>query len=188
MVFGSRTDHPRGAAVKKKRSVIIPVSLAILIVFLPLRLAFLPYKIPTNAMAPTLRVGDEILVDTLIYKFQPPQRGDVIVFPYPLNPRKDFVERIVGLPNEQIKIEKGDVSINGKLLSNGHRYVNREDWPFGQAGQVIQIPSDSYFVLGDNSAHSAAVDSRQWGFVKKQTVRGKVSCIYAPFHRLGKVS
>ena len=137
-------------------------------------------------MAPELRIGDKILVNMVIYRFQSPKRGDVILFPYPLNPKKLFLKRIIGLPNEQVKIADGKVYINGQPMPSNHKYLNVEAWQFGKTGQVIQIPSDSYFVLGDNSAYSA--DSRQWGFVKKKSVKGKVVFIFSPENRRKKIS
>ncbi len=154
------------------------------------------FKIPTGSMRPTLLEGDIILVNKFLYgakipftdlrtpKINDPQRGDCIVFIYPENPKKDFIKRLVGLPGESLEIRKGVIFINGKpVLDPAFReifYYNRGD--LAQEGQIITIPKDSYFVLGDNSASSQ--DSRYWGFVPKNNILGKAILIYWPPKRI----
>ena len=154
------------------------------------------FKIPTGSMRPTLLEGDIILVNKFIYgakipftelrlpKIQQPKRGDVIVFIYPEDPKKDFIKRLVGLPGEKLIIKNGTVYINDKPLLEPvfslRYYYNRGD--FGQDGQKIVIPWNSYFVLGDNSASSQ--DSRYWGFVPYKNILGKALLIYWPPQRI----
>jgi signal peptidase I len=94
----------------------------------------------------------------------------------------------VGLPNETIEIRNGKILINGvaiqepAVLTKIH-YYNRG--AYGDKGQVIEIPADSYYVLGDNS--SASRDSRYWGFVPKKYLEGKAYKIYFPFNRSGAI-
>ena len=149
-----------------------------------------PYKFPTQSMSPTLHSGDKIFVNKWIYRHENPKRGDLVVFQYPLDPRKDFLKRVVGLPGEKLKIQDGHIYIDDKLLvapefPMDRPYFNVEDWKYGKSGMVIQIPQNSYFVLGDNSAHSA--DSRQWGFVPRQTIKAKAFFIWWPPNRQGKL-
>lgn len=145
------------------------------------------FKIPTKTMEPTLFSGDLILADKLIYKKSEPKRGDVIIFIYPEDTKKMFVKRLIGLPGEAIEIRNGSILINGTVLSDlvfrNRYYYNRGD--YGKEGQVITIPQDSYFVLGDNSASSK--DSRYWGFVPKKYIVGKAYKIYYPFNRSGPI-
>ena len=141
------------------------------------------FKIPTGSMRDTLLEGDRILVNKLIYRFKEPERGDIIVFRYPLDPSRDFIKRLIAVGGETVEIRNYDVYIDGSLLTEPHfirqnRYYNRNDWPFGKVGQRIEVPEDHYFVLGDNSKHSS--DSRFWGFVPKEEVRGKAFFIYWP--------
>ncbi|MFA6600679.1 MAG: signal peptidase I [Candidatus Omnitrophota bacterium] len=145
-----------------------------------------PYKIPTGSMRPTFLEEDKIFVDKISYRFHEPVRGDIIVFRYPMDRKKDFVKRLVGLPGEKIQITDGKLVVNGRELGEApfadHYYYNREDWPYGKMGQVIEVPEGHYFALGDNSAQSS--DSRNWGFVPRKDVIGKAFCIWWPPQRI----
>ena len=144
---------------------------------------FGPYKIPTGSMHPVLMEGDRIFVDKISYRFRPPQRGDIVVFKYPLDRKKDFVKRLVGLGGETVEIREGQLYVNGARLERPHLfanqfYYNREDWNYGKIGQVVPVPAGHCFVLGDNSAQSS--DSRNWGFVPVRDVIGKAVLIWWP--------
>jgi signal peptidase I len=145
-----------------------------------------PYKIPTGSMRPTFLEGDRIFVDKLSYRFKIPQRGDIIVFKYPLDKKKDFVKRLAGLPGDEISIEQGKLYINGEAMDDPpfgeHYYYNRDDWDYAKEGQTIQIPEGQYFTLGDNSSQSS--DSRNWGFVPRKNIVGKAFCIWWPPRRI----
>lgn len=149
-----------------------------------------PYKIPTGSMRPTFLEGDRIFVDKLSFRFRLPKRGEIIVFKYPLDKKKDFVKRLVGLPGEHLLIKDGHVLIDGKPLNEtpfgNYYYYNRADWLYGQEGNEIVIPADNYFVLGDNSAHSS--DSRNWGFVPERYVIGRACVIWWPPKRIKSVA
>jgi signal peptidase I len=154
------------------------------------------FKIPTGSMRPTLLEGDLILVNKFIYgakvpftdlrlpAFSPPKRGDVIVFIYPDDRKKDFIKRLVGLPGETVEIRNGTVYINDQPLLDPvfsqRYYYNRGD--LAAEGQKISVPENSFFVLGDNSASSK--DSRYWGFVGRQDILGKAMLIYWPPQRI----
>ncbi len=145
-----------------------------------------PYKIPTGSMRMTFLEGDRIFVDKVSYRFNPPQRGDIIVFKYPLDKKKDFVKRLAGMPGDKIEIKDGKLIVNGKVLDrppfSEHYYYNREDWEFGKEGQTIEVPPGFYFALGDNSAQSS--DSRFWGFVPAKNLIGKAFFIWWPPKRV----
>lgn len=154
------------------------------------------FKIPTGSMRPTLLEGDVILVNKFLYgakvpfidlrlpKVTQPKRGDVIVFIYPEDPKKDFIKRLVGLPGETVEIRKGTLYIDDRPVEdsifNKRYYYNRGD--FGEEDKKIIVPRDRFFVLGDNSASSQ--DSRYWGFVPGKNILGKAMLIYWPPHRL----
>lgn len=128
-----------------------------------------PFKIPTGSMEPTLVPGDKIFVNRFIYRFHPPQRGDVVVFRYPENPRRDFIKRLVAFGGETVEIDNGKVKVNGEVIDEPDiflalYYYNRGS--YGAVNTQITIPSEHFFVLGDNSGSSR--DSRYWGFVPKK--------------------
>lgn len=143
-----------------------------------------PFKIPSGSMRPTLMEGDRILVSKFLYRFREPTRGEIIVFRYPENPKRPFIKRLVGLGGEQVEIKDGHVLINNlppeELMLQAFYYHNQGE--FGQEGDVVQVPEDSYYVLGDNS--SSSHDSRFWGFVPKPLMIGKALCVFWPPHRI----
>lgn len=145
-----------------------------------------PYKIPTGSMIPTFMVEDRIFVDKVSYHFREPERGDIIVFKYPEDKKKDFVKRLIGLPNETLEIRSGKIYVNDEPLDeppfSEQYYYNVEGTLYGGLGQKIKVPDGYYFVLGDNSAHSS--DSRNWGFVPKENLVGRAFLIWWPPNRI----
>jgi len=139
------------------------------------------FYIPSGSMEPTLMVDDRILVAKFMYRFEPVHRGDVIVFRYPLNPQRDFVKRVVGLPGDRVQLKEGVVHLDGTLLSE-KGYTIKPD--FGNYGPVT-VPASQYFVLGDNRNNSE--DSRFFGYVPRGNVIGKAIFIYWPLPRIGFV-
>jgi len=144
-----------------------------------------PFKIPTSSMEPTLLPGDKIFVSRFIYRFRAPERGDVIVFRYPENPRRDFIKRLVAFGGETIEIADEKLVIDGEVVDNPEifqklQYYNRG--AYGAQDAQITIPKDCYFVLGDNSASSR--DSRYWGFVPRKFLLGKAFVIWWPPTRM----
>jgi len=145
------------------------------------------FKIPTGSMRPTLVEGDRILVNKFIYRFKDPGRGDIIVFKYPEDKKKDFIKRLIGFGGETIRIKDGSILVNGRPVGGSSvlrqiYYYNKPATLYGEEGIVIRVPEDSYFVLGDNSASSR--DSRYWGFVPKKYLVGKAFVVYWPLNRM----
>lgn len=168
-----------------------PFLIAALIAILIRTFLLGPYKIPTGSMRPTLLEGDRIFVDKVTYRFRPPQRGEIVVFKYPVEPKKDFVKRLIAFGGEEVEIRAGSLYINGIKLEeptqiSNRNYENRNDWAYAKEGQVIKVPADSFFVLGDNTQHSS--DSRNWGFVPKSYLVGRAFLIWWPLDRIGLVS
>jgi signal peptidase I len=145
------------------------------------------FKIPTGSMKPTLNESNRIFVNKYIYRFSQPQRGDIVVFKYPEDPKKDFIKRLIAKEGETVEISDGDILIDGKPADEPRikaiYYYNRGDW--GQPKQKITVPKDCFYVLGDNSASSR--DSRYWGFVPKRYILGKAIFRYWPLNAIGKV-
>lgn len=175
-----------------------PALVAFLIVFFIIRPFFLQaFKIPTGSMIPNLKIGDRLLVDKWTYGARMPftkkmrlpgignlKRGDIIVFKYPEDPKKDYIKRLIALGGETVEIRNGDVYVNGTLVEidpiQQIYYYNRGE--YGSVGDQITVPEGQLFVLGDNSGSSA--DSRFWGFVPEKNVVGRADIIFWPLTRI----
>ncbi|MBW2062416.1 MAG: signal peptidase I [Deltaproteobacteria bacterium] len=151
------------------------------------------FKIPSGSMEPTLKVGDHIMVNKFIYgirlpvvhktiiPIKDPQRGDMIVFVFPLDPSKDFIKRVVAVAGDTVEVRDKKLYINGKQALDDHAYYGRLG-----AGTTMVSPRDNFgpitvpegavFVMGDNRDHS--YDSRFWGPVDLKAVKGKAFIIY----------
>ncbi len=148
-----------------------------------LALIYQPVKIEGNSMTPLLSNHEAIIINSLVYHFEPIRRGDVVVFRYPLDATKSYIKRIVGLPGETVQIRQGLVSINGSWIPEPYVLSQHQDLSdFGP----IQVPSDSYFVLGDHRNNSN--DSRVFGTVARRLINGRAVFAYWPKDRLGSLS
>ncbi len=143
-----------------------------------------PFKIPSGSMHPTLIEGDRILVSKCIYRFRPPQRGDIVVFRYPTDWKRSFIKRLAAVGGDTVEIRNGRVLVNGIPLNTrdiftSTYYYNQGD--YGTTQQIVQVPEGHYYVLGDNSASSH--DSRFWGFVPQRFIVGEALVIFWPIPR-----
>jgi signal peptidase I len=141
--------------------------------------------IPSEAMLPTLKVQDRLLIDKLTYRFSAPKRGDIIVFAPTEALQKQnftdaFIKRIVGLPGDTIAVTKGKVLINGKPLAESY-ILQAPEYEL----KPTKVPANAYYVLGDNRNNS--YDSHYWGFVPKQNIIGKASKRFWPPDRTGSL-
>ena len=159
------------------------------------------FKIPTGSMEPNLLVGDHLLVNKFV--FAPTlssverailpvtaiRRGEIVVFKYPEDPERDFIKRVIGLSGETIELRDRRILVNGRAIEEPYaHYLPRPDRPGGSEitsddvreryGPVV-VPSGSVFVMGDNRDNSQ--DSRYWGFLPKENIKGKALMIYWSF-------
>jgi len=168
------------------------------------------FKIPSGSMIPTLIVGDHLLVNKFIYgtkipfsdkrilAIRKPERGDIIVFKYPEDPKRDFIKRVVGTEGDTLEARDKIVYVNGK--ADEESYVFHADNTIRPKGNdlrdnfgPLQVPKDKVFVMGDNRDQS--YDSRYWGFVDINEIRGKALIIYwswdtnkwLRFNRIGRL-
>ena len=141
-------------------------------------LVFSGSMIPTLQSATQNNYADRLIVNKLIYRFNDPQRGDIVLFHSPYGDGKQYVKRLIGLPGETVEIRRGMVYINNKLLVISGVTIRRD---YSNLNKQI-IPKDHYFMLGDNRPNSA--DSRVWGFVPKSELIGEALFIYWPFNRI----
>ena len=147
------------------------------------------YRIPSGSMLETLQIGDQLLVNRLAYGFfvpfvdealvtwSAPERGDIIVFKYPLDPETDFIKRIVGVPGDKIAMENKVLYVNGVKVNEPYvQHIDSAVYPKRDTFGPIEVPPGKYFVMGDNRDDSK--DSRFWGFVDFNAIQGKAMIIY----------
>jgi signal peptidase I len=146
---------------------------------------FRPFRVSGNSMDPTFFDKQYILTNLIALKLGTPKIGDVIVFKAPNDPEKDFIKRVIGTPRDTILLKDGNVYVNGKLFDQSlflNTPVKTYGGSFLREGEAITIPSDSYFVMGDNRAGSS--DSREWGFVPFKSIIGKSFFVYWPLDKI----
>ena len=178
------------------REYVEAIAIAILLALVIRTLIVQAFTIPSGSMMDTLLVGDYILVNKFLYgpempmteyrlpALRPPHRGDIIVFKYPQDEKRDFIKRIIGTPGDTVQVRGPQVFVNGEPLREP--YVKRSEGSLPSTGQSYcgyaygceptVVPTNSYFVMGDNRDNSQ--DSRYWGFVKREKIKGKAFLIY----------
>lgn len=144
-------------------------------------------------MFPRFETNDFLVVDKITYRIHPPARGDIIVFKYPYDLQTNYVKRVIGLPGEKVKIQDGKVTIINTAHPEGFTleepYVsdgNTTTLSATSASNEFSVPQNKYFVLGDN--RRASSDSREWGFLPKEDIIGRVFVQAYPFSRASWVS
>jgi signal peptidase I len=193
-------DFKKSIAREYFESLVIAVVLALFIRTFVVQ----AFKIPTGSMEPNLLIGDHLLVNKLV--FGPYLRGiertllpmkdigrrDVIVFKYPEDPERDFIKRVIGLPGEQVEVRHKRVYVNGRLLDEPYAHYMEQPPPVPDRLEPgdrqaaggdprenygpVTVPPKHYFVMGDNRDNSQ--DSRYWGFLPRDYVKGKALVIY----------
>jgi signal peptidase I len=172
--YQPRRDEIEARRLRTLREILETIALTILL-FLGFRMAFQNYRVDGFSMQPTLHDQEYILVNRAAYLFQPPQRGDIIIFAYPLDPSQDYVKRVIGIPGDRVQVsQNGVVAVNGVQLQES--YVNDLINPYQPTD--IKLGPDQYFVLGDNRGDSS--DSRAWGPVPRKNIIGKAWLVYWP--------
>jgi signal peptidase I len=142
------------------------------LLFLAVNLLTARIRVEGISMEPSLHEGQFVVVNRLAYRWSQPERGDIIVFHFPLNPERRFIKRVIGLPGEEVTVRAGQVYIDGELIDEPYltatpRYSG--DWTLGP---------DEIFVLGDNRNNSS--DSQNWGALPMGEIIGKAILVYWP--------
>ncbi len=130
------------------------------------------------SMEPTLHDGERLLVNKLAYRLEAPERGDIVVFRYPLNPKRDFIKRVVGTPGDTIEIRHNQVFLNGQPLKED--YILPDRYPRNY--QPVTVRPGTVYVLGDNRGNSE--DSRIFGVVPIENIKGRAFLVYWPVSEL----
>jgi signal peptidase I len=141
-----------------------------------------PVKVEGTSMLPGLEDQERIFINKFLYKFEPIERCDVVVFRYPRDPSKSYIKRVIGMPGDVIRIEHGRVYVNGMKLNED--YVPRDFLDGRSMAQVI-VPERAYWVLGDH--RSMSNDSREFGPVGEEYIYGKAAFAYWPVDKAGRL-
>ena len=200
-------EKPRAPKKSVAREYTEAILIALLLALLIRTFIIQAFKIPSGSMENTLLIGDHILVskfsygthipneipfldiklfDDIVLFSKVPQRGDIIVFKFPKDERRDFIKRVIGLPGDFLEVRRQKIYINKKLFEDTHArhtdpasndsFVPRDDF-----GPVL-VPEGYVFVMGDNRENSQ--DSRYWGFLNIKKIRGKALMIYWSWDRI----
>ena len=142
------------------------------VLFLGINTVSARVRVDGFSMIPTLKDGEFVLVSKVNYRFGSVERGDIIVFHFPLDPQQELIKRVIGLPGDKVRVQNGSVSVNGQVLSEP--YIAAAP---AYSGEWV-VPEGQLFVLGDNRNDSS--DSHSWGFLPLEKVVGKAVVIYWP--------
>jgi len=157
----------------------------ILIVGLALRFFVIqPFIVQGPSMNNNFQDGETILVDKITFNFRQPIRGEVVIFKAPNNPQDDYIKRVIGLPGDTVKIEKGKVYVNNKLIDESFLSESGKT-PNDSEILTRVIGTNEYFVLGDNRPDSS--DSREWGTVPKANLIGRAIIAIWPIDMTGLI-
>lgn len=141
-----------------------------------------PFIVSGSSMVPTFENGEYLIIDEFSYLLRGPNRGEVIVFRYPKDPSKFFIKRVIGLPNETLKLTPTGVIVikdDGSEIKVDESYIKRQSLP----DQTIKLGTKEYFVMGDNRPES--LDSRVWGPVTENLIKGRVLLRLLPPTKIG---
>lgn len=156
------------------------ISLAIII---PVRYFLIqPFYVKGASMEPNFYDHEYLIIDEISYRFNQPQRGDIVVFKYPKDPKQFFIKRVVGLPGERVKIEDNKIYIDGTILNEAYLDSGAETVLALRGYGDVVLGSDEYFLLGDNRSQS--LDSRSFGPVKREYIIGRTWLRGWPFNRV----
>jgi signal peptidase I len=166
---------------------LVKVVVVALVIIIPIRYYVIqPFIVSGSSMQPTFENGQYLIVNELDYHIHAPQRGDVIVFKYPLNTSEYFIKRVIGLPGEKVLISNGKVTIYNAANPNGfvldESYLPSGLYTEATSTTPITLGENEYFVLGDN--RPASSDSRYWGDVPSDDIVGKVVLRAYPFNQV----
>jgi len=172
----------------KLREYVEVITISVLLALVVRTYVVQAFRIPSGSMEDTLLVGDFLLVSKFIYRFTDPKQGDIIVFKYPLDTRRDFIKRCVAVEGQTVQVINKVLYVDGKLISNPpqSKFVDFKTYPQGASTRdnfgPVKVPAGHLFVMGDNRDNSR--DSRYWGFLDKRLIKGKAFILYWSWNRM----
>ena len=196
-------DAGHGFRKSSVREWVESICVAVILAFFVRTFVVQAFKIPSGSMEPNLLIGDHLLVNKFVFApaltslertllpIDPIRRGDIIVFKYPEDPTRDFIKRVIGLPGDTIEMHNKKVYVNGKPLDEPYAHFiyppdeGASGAPDTETADLLRefapmtVPADNYFMMGDNRDNSQ--DSRYWGFMPRDYVKGKALFVYFSF-------
>ncbi|MFZ3266831.1 MAG: signal peptidase I [Terriglobales bacterium] len=173
-----KTSHPLPVVAVWVRDLLVSLAIsAFIIIFL-----YQPVKVEGTSMMPGLEDQERIFVNKFVYRWEPIERGDIVVFRYPRDTSKSYIKRVIGVAGDRIRIENGQVYVNNHALDEDYvpsEYADARSYP------EVVVPANSYFVLGDHRTMSN--DSRDFGPVNERYIYGKAVFGYWPMEKLGRL-
>jgi signal peptidase I len=164
--------EPKPEKLKKSIWELVKFAALAIIIVVPIRIFVAqPFIVSGSSMFPTFEDKQYLIVDEISYRLGNINRGDVVIFKYPLNPKKYYIKRIIGLPGEKIDINGSDVTITNEQNPNGLRLEEPFVQNLSNNNAHYELNADEYFVMGDNRTNSS--DSRIWGPVPKNLLVGR---------------
>ena len=169
---------PLASLATWSRDLLISVVMAVLVILF----LYQPVKVEGTSMMPSLVDQERIFINKFVYRIEPIQRGDIVVFRYPRDPQKSFIKRVVGVAGDHIRIVEGRVFVNDKMLEEDYVPAAYED---RLSYSEVVVPPGSFFVLGDH--RNLSRDSRDFGPVEASYIYGKAVFGYWPVDKVGRL-
>lgn len=171
---------------EKKESIwdLVKFAIIAILIVIPVRVFIAqPFIVSGASMFPTFKDSNYLIIDEISYRIKEPERNDVIVFRYPDDTKKFFIKRIIGLPNETVKINGSEITIINDKHPEGIKLVEPYVKNTSSNELTYDLKDSEYYVMGDN--RSASSDSRFWGPVKKDLIIGKAFLRLLPLNNIG---
>jgi signal peptidase I len=176
--------RPARTAVWTALSWVRDLAFSVLIAVVSIIFIYQPVKVEGSSMMPGLDDQERIFINKFTYRFGlgSIERGDTVVFKAPVDPEKSYIKRVIGLPGDHVRIDRGQVYVNDQPLLES--YVKDDFRDYASMEEKV-VPSGKYFVLGDHRNSSS--DSRAWGWVSRDKIYGKAVFAYWPLARMGRL-
>ena len=157
--------------------------LAVVLAGVIILFVYRPVKVEGTSMMPALSDQERIFINQFVYRFTGNiERGDMVVFWFPHDTSKSYIKRVVGLPGDLVRVDEGEVYVNGKKLAESYvPDIFRDHGSYTE----LRVPQDQYYVMGDH--RSSSNDSRAWGTVARRHIYGKAVFVYWPLEKMGTV-
>ncbi len=154
---------------------VFSIAVAVVLAFLIRTFIVELYLVEGPSMRPTLQSAERLVVNKFIYRFRPPERGEILVFRYPRDPSRDFIKRVIAVPGDTIEIKEGRVYVNSVLLNEDYILSKtRGNYP------LATVPEGKIFVMGDNRNNSEDSRFADVGFVPYELIKGKAILVFWP--------